>query len=125
MNNRGLGFSLVRAVVLVAGMLFGFGALAADSGNNAAGSKVFHSSDCMGCHGPKGEGIPTLAPALKGNKFVTSGSESEIADTIKYGRSGSKKRYKDLSQPMPGHPDLNDQQLKDLVEYLKNGLQKG
>ncbi|MGH8399981.1 MAG: c-type cytochrome, partial [Gammaproteobacteria bacterium] len=78
-----------------------------------------------GCHGPQGEGIEGLAPPLKGSNFVMTASEADIAHTIKYGRSGSDKHFKDIAQPMPPHPNLNDQQLKDLVAYLKDGLQKG
>jgi mono/diheme cytochrome c family protein len=110
-------------VVLGLGALLSNNVYAAD--DDSAGSKVFHSQDCTGCHGPKGEGIPGLAPPLKGSQFVMTASEQDITHTIKLGRSGSDKHFKDISQPMPAHPTLTDQQLKDLVQYLKNGLQKG
>lgn len=123
MNTYGLRLCLACSLAIGAGMLLSCGeALAAD---NDAGSKLFHTQDCTGCHGPNGEGIPGLAPSLKGDKFVMSGSEADIAHVIKQGRAGSEKLYKDLSQPMPPHPNLDDQQLKQLIEYLKNGLQKG
>jgi mono/diheme cytochrome c family protein len=109
--------------VLGSGALLSSSVYAAD--DDSAGSKIFHSQDCTGCHGPKGEGIPGLAPPLKGSQFVMTASEQDITDTIKHGRSGSDKHFKDLSQPMPPHPSLTDQQLKDLVQYLKDGLQKG
>ncbi|HXZ50268.1 MAG TPA: cytochrome c [Usitatibacter sp.] len=125
MNILRLRLCLACALATGAGMLFSCGeALAADSDSDAAGSKLFHTQDCTGCHGPNGEGIPGLAPSLKGDKFVMSASEADIAHVIKQGRAGSEKLYKDLSQPMPPHPNLDDQQLKQLVEYLKNGLQK-
>lgn len=123
MNTYRLRLCLACALAIGAGMLFSCGeALAADS--DSAGSKLFHAQDCTGCHGLNGEGIPGLAPSLKDDKFVMSGSEADIAHVIKQGRAGSEKLYKDLSQPMPAHPNLDDQQLKELVEYLKNGLQK-
>ena len=106
----------------------GLGALLSNSAyaaDDSAGSKIFHSQDCTGCHGPKGEGIPGLAPPLKGSQFVSTASDQDVAHTIKFGRSGSDKHFKDLSQPMPAHSNLTDQQLKDLVQYLKGELQKG
>ena len=123
MNNSKLVKSVFCAIaVLGSGALFSNSVYAAD---DSAGSKVFHSQDCTGCHGTKVEGIPGLAPPLKGSQFVSSASEQDIVHTIKFGRSGSDKHFKDLSQPMPAHPNLTDQQLKDLVQYLKGELQKG
>lgn len=90
----------------------------------SAGSKIFHSQDCTGCHGPNGEGIAGLAPPLKGSKFVLTATEQQIANVIKNGRSGAQKHFKNLPQPMPPHPDLSAKQLRELVQYLKGGLQK-
>jgi mono/diheme cytochrome c family protein len=92
--------------------------------DSSPGAKIFQSQDCTGCHGPKGEGIEGLAPPLKGSKFVLTASEADIAHTIKFGRSGSEKHFPNLPQSMPSHPNLSDQQLQELVAYLKSGLQK-
>lgn len=90
----------------------------------AADKKVvtYYNETCGVCHGEKGEGMKGLAPAFRGNKFITAGSESEIADTITKGRMGDAKRYKDLASPMPPQ-SMSDGRLKAIIAYLKNDLQ--
>ncbi len=122
MNKSNLIKALACAVT-AAGLIGFSSADAAD--DDSAGAKIFQTQDCTGCHGPKGEGIEGLAPPLKGSNFVMTASEADVAHTIKYGRSGSEKHFKDIQQDMPAHPTLSDQQLQELVQYLKNGLQKG
>ena len=91
----------------------------------AADPKVvkFYQDNCASCHGETGQGTAGLAPAFKGNKFIVSGSEAEIGDTIAKGRDASSKRYKELPSPMPAL-SMSDTRRKDLVAYLKTDLQK-
>jgi mono/diheme cytochrome c family protein len=83
----------------------------------------YYKETCGVCHGEKGEGTPGLAPGFKGNKFITEGSEAEIANTITKGRMGGDKRYKDLASPMPP-ASMSDGRLKALIAYMKTDLQK-
>jgi mono/diheme cytochrome c family protein len=89
---------------------------------DAATVKYFQET-CAICHGEKGEGIAGLAPALKGNKFVSAGKPEDIGATITNGRQGDQKRYKDYPSPMPAQP-LGDKKLQALIEYLRGDLQK-
>lgn len=91
----------------------------------AADAKIvtFFQETCGTCHGETGEGMKGLAPALKGNKFVTEGSQGDIANTITKGRQGDAKRYKDLPSPMPAN-SMSDTRLSALIAYLKGDLQK-
>lgn len=91
----------------------------------AADPKVvkYYKETCGVCHGESGEGMKGLAPAFKGNKFITQGSEAEIGDTITKGRMGDAKRYKDLASPMPP-AQMSDGRLKAIIAYLKTDLQK-
>jgi mono/diheme cytochrome c family protein len=111
---------LLRACVPCIAVL-AFGA----SATFAADPKIvtFFQETCGTCHGEKGEGIPNLAPALKGDKFVIDSSEAEIAATITKGRAGDAKRYKDLASPMPP-ASMSDSRLSALIAYLKGDLQK-
>jgi mono/diheme cytochrome c family protein len=92
---------------------------------HAADAKLvtYFKETCGVCHGENGEGTPGLAPPLKGNKFVTEGSASDIATTITKGREGAAKRYKDLASPMPP-ASMSDSRLQALIAYLKTDLQK-
>jgi mono/diheme cytochrome c family protein len=91
----------------------------------AADPKIvnFYKETCGTCHGEAGEGLKGLAPPLKGNKFVTQGSESDLGNTITKGRMGGDKRYKDLPSPMPAN-SMSSGRLQGLIAYLKGDLQK-
>ena len=93
--------------------------------STAADPKIvnFFNETCGTCHGEKGEGMKGLAPPLKGNKFVTEGSQGDIASTITKGRMGDAKKYKDLPSPMPAN-SMSDSRLSGLIGYLKGDLQK-
>lgn len=92
---------------------------------HAADAKIvkYYKETCGVCHGESGEGMKGLAPPLKGNKFVTEGSAAELGDTIRKGRQGDQKRYKDLASPMPPN-SMSDSRLQGLIGYLKGDLQK-
>lgn len=79
---------------------------------------------CVSCHGAKGEGKKALGPALKGSEFVVKGSDADVAATIKDGRSGAAKKYKEFASPMPAQKALTDAEIADVVKYLKDDIQK-
>jgi mono/diheme cytochrome c family protein len=83
----------------------------------------YFGETCGTCHGEKGEGMKGLAPPLKGNKFVTEGSATDIGHVITKGREGAAKKYKDLPSPMPPN-SMSDSRLQGLIAYLKGDLQK-
>lgn len=86
------------------------------TGDAARGQQVFQNSDCPSCHlttnqkliGPGLAGV-TKQPALPNGKPMT---DANLAEWIKDGGAGQ-------TGTMPSHPDLNAQQLADLVAYLK------
>ena len=105
-------FTLLTAATMLAG------------GNTlAADGKTTFASTCAACHGSQGQGTQGMAPALKGDAFVTKGKVSEIEDTIQNGRSGAKKKYKDIPMDMPAW-HLSDADLKAVLAYIRGDLQK-
>lgn len=78
---------------------------------------------CTPCHGAKGQGVKPMGPALKGSQFVTSSADADIVATIKNGRAGAEKKYKDYPSPMPPQKALTDAELADLAKYLKGDIQ--
>ncbi|HLW74862.1 MAG TPA: c-type cytochrome, partial [Gammaproteobacteria bacterium] len=90
MNNKHL---------ITAGLLAGIALFASQTVVAADGKSVF-ASNCASCHGSNGQGTPGLAPALKGDKFVT-GKLEDVMDTVKNGRAGDQKKFKDLPIAMP------------------------
>lgn len=89
----------------------------------AADGKATFEGTCAACHGSTGEGTKGLAPALKGDAFLIKGKLADIEDTIQNGRSGAKKRYKDIPMDMPAW-HLDEAVLKAVVAYIRGDLQK-
>lgn len=98
-------------------------ALAVSPLASAADGKTVFDGTCAACHGAKGQGTPGMAPALKGDPFVIKGSIADIESTIQDGRSGDKKKYKDIHMDMPAW-HLPEADLKAVVAYLRGDLQK-
>jgi quinoprotein glucose dehydrogenase len=85
------------------------GALASNTGENSP--KAIYLSQCGVCHGEKMTGSPPAMPSLVGiNERLTS---AQIATTIKNGKGR-----------MPGFPNLTQDQMFALVEYLNSGVTK-
>lgn len=82
------------------------GALAENTGENSR--KGIYLSQCGVCHGEKMTGSPPAIPTLIG--IANRISWKQIAATIKDGKGR-----------MPGFPNLTDDQVLALLEYLTNG----
>jgi quinoprotein glucose dehydrogenase len=85
------------------------GALAENTGGNTP--QAVYLSQCGVCHGDKLAGSPPAFPALIG--VGDRMPASQIATTIKNGKGR-----------MPGFPNLTDDQMFALVEYLTSGENK-
>lgn len=87
------------------------------------GAGIFRKN-CVSCHGKDGKGTPGLAPALKGDAFVT-GKPEDVIDTVTNGRSGDQKHFKDLPIAMPAWgKQLSAADIKAVVDYIRGDLQK-
>jgi len=90
----------------------------------ADGADVFRVN-CASCHGKSGQGTPGLAPALKGDKFVTGSPADDVTSTVKNGRAGDQKHFKDLPIAMPAwNGKLSDADIKAVVDFIRGDLQK-
>lgn len=85
------------------------GALAENSGGNSP--KNIYLSQCGVCHGDKLQGSPPAIPALTGIRERLH--RRQIAGTIKNGKGR-----------MPGFPNLTEEQMFALIEYLTSGESK-
>ena len=75
------------------------------------GAKAIYLSQCAVCHGENMHGAPPDIPALSG--IGDHRSPGDIATTIRSGKGR-----------MPGFPNLQEDQLNGLVEYLLTGENK-
>lgn len=112
----------MKKVVIAAGVLtiFAFGATSVMAKD---GVDIFRAK-CSQCHGYKGQGIKGFTATLKGSQLVTKGSEAEVKTTIRTGRLGDTKKFKDFPVVMYPEKDLSDAELASLVKYLKTDLQQ-
>lgn len=90
------------------------------AGDADEGRKVF-STTCITCHGPTGDGLPSLAPSLRGSPFIVSSDDAAIAGVIRLGRAVTDPNNK-TKKVMPargGNPFLGDDKIAHLVAFVK------
>ncbi|MFQ5737200.1 MAG: c-type cytochrome [Thermodesulfobacteriota bacterium] len=97
--------------------MFALGVAVAGSAMAADGAAIFKSK-CSPCHGATGQGT-AMAPAFNGNEYIKSSSVDEIAHTIKTGRQGAQKHYKQFAIGMPAQKTMADADVKAVVAHLK------
>jgi PQQ-dependent dehydrogenase (methanol/ethanol family) len=87
--------------------------LAGDSTAVAAGQVLFDQT-CQACHGPGGRG--DSGPALNTGNFARGGADTDLFRTIQNGVAGSQ---------MPPFKQLRDEQIWQLVSYLRSLASRG
>ena len=90
-------------------------------GPSAANGATLYAQTCAACHGPSAEGVEGLGPALTGNSFVASLSDDDLIAFLNEGRAAD---HPDNTTgiampPKGGNPSLTDDDLADLVAYLR------
>lgn len=89
----------------------------------ADGESVF-KQQCASCHGVKGQGMQYVAPPLKGSEFVKTAAVEDIIATIRQGRTGDAKQHPDYPAAMPPFPQLSEEDVAAVAEYVKGALQE-
>jgi mono/diheme cytochrome c family protein len=85
------------------------------------GKKVYEST-CLACHQANGSGVPGMNPPLKQTKWVT-GSKDTLINIVLNGMSEEIEvngEYYD--NVMPPHSHLKDQQIADVLTYIRNSF---
>jgi cytochrome c5 len=101
--------SLITVTVLVLGTY-----LSAQAAGDAAKGKQVYDAKCKMCHGPEGEGNPTIAKMFKvkmmhlGSKEVQSKTDAELKKDITQG-------YK----KMPPVKGLSSEQVDDVIAFVR------
>jgi len=89
---------------------------------DSAKGKVFWIAACRSCHGPAGEGVPGQGTVLNSSPYVHNHSDAELVAFIEKGRTATDAESK-LKLEMPpkgGNPMLKEQDLYDIVAYLRS-----
>jgi mono/diheme cytochrome c family protein len=93
----------------------------AATGDATQGKQLFVAT-CSACHGPNGEGVQGLGKDMQHSEFIAGLTDAELVAFIKKGRPSSDPKN-DTGIDMPpkgGNPALNDQQLLDIVAYIRS-----
>jgi mono/diheme cytochrome c family protein len=95
--------------------------VAAVAGDAANGQKIY-SQLCIACHGPEAKGVQGLGKDLTTSTFVAEKSDVELVDFIKVGRDPSDPLNTTgvAMPPKGGNPALKDQELADIVAYVRS-----
>lgn len=78
--------------------------------------------NCQNCHGPKGEGLGGLAPALTDTIFIKA-NKQKIACYIKNGLSEAISIHgKEYQEKMPGFPEMANIDIAQVIVYVSNSF---
>ena len=131
-------FGLLMLFILVALTVTGCGGGAANSpasgtsgqavskvAGDAAKGKAKFDVTCSACHGPDAKGLTGLGKDLTSSTFSKGLSDPDLIAFLKKGRpaSDSANTTKVDMPPKGGNPALTDQDLADIVTYVRS-LQK-
>jgi len=82
-----------------------------------------YGTSCGACHKPHGKGLENMAPSLVKSDWV-NGSISRLIGVAVHGLSGPIKvngiPVKDVPPIMPPHSYMKDEQLADILTYVRN-----
>ncbi len=90
-------------------------------GNPDIGKGLFEGT-CIACHGERGEGVKGQAFDIRGSEFIGSKTDEELVAFIKQGRMpfDPVNRTGVQMPPKGGNPMLKDDQLLDIVAYIRS-----
>lgn len=84
--------------------------------------KAVYAKYCLTCHQKDGSGVPKLNPPLINTTYVT-GNKTKLIEWV---LTGSKENVpidgKYYSNNMPAQNSLSDQQIADVLTYIRNSF---
>lgn len=96
------------------------GATEAPTGDPAEGKELFVGT-CAACHGPEGGGVPGLGKDMTTSEFIAERTDTELLEFIKMGRDPSDPLNTTgvAMPPKGGNPALSDEDLLDIIAYIR------
>ena len=87
----------------------------------ARGEKVYKTS-CITCHQMDANGVPYLNPPLVKTKFILGDKKKLVQIVIKGKTDPVEIDGVTYTNPMPAQVQLNDQQISDVLSYIRNNF---
>lgn len=85
------------------------------------GEKVYKTT-CITCHQMDANGVPYLNPPLVKTKFILGDKKKLIQIVIKGKTDPVEIEGTTYTNPMPAQVQLNDQQIADVLSYVRNNF---
>ncbi len=89
--------------------------------NYEAGKKVY-GQVCLSCHMTDGSGVPGLNPPLQKTDWVTGDKKRLINVVLKGLNDPITVNGEEYANPMPAQASLSDQQIADVLTYIRNSF---
>jgi mono/diheme cytochrome c family protein len=86
-----------------------------------ARGKTLYEQQCLSCHMVDGTGVPTMNPPLVKTSFVL-GPKPALIKVVIAGMTGVEVDGDDFHNNMPPHPELTDQQVADVLTYIRHNF---
>lgn len=89
---------------------------------DAAAGKALFASTCAACHGPEGKGVTGLGKDMTHSEFIAEKTDAELLEFIKAGRAPDDPLNTTgvLMPPKGGNPSFTDEQLMDIVAFVRS-----
>lgn len=93
-----------------------------DKASFERGKKVYQST-CLSCHQAGGQGVPRMIPTLSKTDWVL-GNKTRLVKVVKKGLKGGEVVIDGdhFASPMPAQVQLNDQQVADVLTFVRNSF---
>jgi mono/diheme cytochrome c family protein len=112
---------VVVCLILISVVLMSFHQSTPDKTMMQRGKKVYDTY-CLTCHQADGAGVPRMNPPLIKTTYVL-GDKKRLINIILKGFNESVEINGDYyDNPMPAQPQLNDQQIADVLTYVRNSF---
>ena len=114
-------FVLMSLLVVVVATLTACGGGASAPKGDANKGKTVYMNTCSACHGANAKGVPSLGKDLTTSTFAKGMNDDQLLDFLKKGRptSDPANTTKVDMPPKGGNPALTDQDLTDLIAYIR------
>lgn len=87
-----------------------------------ANGKKLYNQWCMACHQADGSGVPGLNPPLKKTEWV-NGEKTRLINIVLKGLNETVVvDGEEYSNPMPAQNHLKDDQIADILTYVRNSF---